>query len=126
MTQTAPETARQTLAWVDIETRPYDVIYSGGGYDTGPEDSSTEIHAHVLAMLSPTMAQALEAVIDNPDAATCAANGCEHPVGEALVEDDERPSGGGLIWHWTALVDLGNRVLAVCEDCSPETLYVNA
>lgn len=120
MTQT-PVDLTQRLNWVDIETRPYSFRYTGGDYETGPTDEQIEVDPAIAAALSPAMLVALNQILDNPDGATCAGNGCKAAVGEVLWEDDE--GRGGLSWHWTALVEVDGRVLAVCEECSPTNLY---
>lgn len=118
----------ETLTSVTVEGGyvSWEPIY--GQDDDGNPDMVGEIlviDPAFEATLSPAMRATLTLVGQAVDTIRCYSNACpsENPVGWVLHEDDEHPSGGGLRWAYTALVEHNGRAIAVCEDCDPATVY---
>ena len=118
-----PPVAQPTrLAFVDIEDAPRMIATLG-------TDGMPVGHDPALG-LTDQMADRLREVCDIVDSTRCEANGCENglvtatgespaPVGWLLAgEADERTE-----WAPLALVQRGERVVVVCRDCSPSTVY---
>jgi len=88
--------------------------------DSDPLNSGTEYlrsEYFVLAALGGALADALAAVLDSPEEATC--DNCKAGVGYLLIESDD----GRLeepYWHYTALILHGPEfpVVRLCEDCA--------
>lgn len=106
------------MTWVDVELAPCILQPDGrvllylGEY---PE----------IRLMSTTIKVSVEEMINRIDEDTCAAEGCSTPVGFVLHDDDDDPHRGAR-WHWTTFVRAGNKVIAVCEGCSPANLYSEA
>lgn len=121
----ADEMAAASLTWRNIESSPIEESFVSDPA-TGAPVTVWDLHPDAHAVLPEREVARLHALIEHGDGATCEGNGCTEPVGFALHEDDEAPSGGGLVWQWSTLVTLPTgRVLAVCESCSPSNVYAD-
>jgi hypothetical protein len=114
-----------SLEWVDIEVDPTD--------HGGDPHAALALLREVYVQLTIPMRMTLEMVIDEPDEHTCQANGCTVPpwnraasVGYVLHEDDDNPARSGWSWRWLTLIQRDDRVIVVCENCTPSTVYDKA
>lgn len=108
-----------TLTWVDEVT----VTVSGD-----PGDPDVEFYHPELTN---QMIEVLQKVVNEPDEWSCQAEGCNigrpgdrpAPVGWVLHEPEDYGDRGGLTWAWTTVVQVGEKVFVVCEDCTPSNVY---
>jgi len=116
-----PEVRPERLIWIDVESAPEMTEFRDGVGDVVGWAPVTP------PGLTDRMAEKLREVCDLVDQFDCEANGCtagpnDRPagIGWGLAGDaDERTE-----WRWVALVQYGReRVVAVCEDCSPTVVY---
>ena len=110
-----------SIEWVDIEVDPTD--------HGGDPHAALALLREVYVQLTIPMRMTLEMVIDEPDEHTCQANGCAlpgtasaAPIGYVLYDDDDDYV-RGLQWRWLTLIQRDDKVIVVCEDCSPTNLY---
>lgn len=114
----------ETLHWVTIDGDPF-VRYGGNLVDPQTMELTEEGED-----LPDEVAKRLMHLIEEEfDSGSCEANCCGYDyktkqsrpntVGLYLSGDADQHMG----WAFTTFVVVGDRVLAVCEDCSPDTLY---
>lgn len=112
----APVLTPERLSWVDVEAPPRMVAILNPA-DGSPLGQYAEIDDDLP--MTDKMADKFRAVCDGVDWFICEANGCNTMIGWVLAgEADERTE-----WRGTTLVQRGTNVLAVCDDCSPSTVY---
>lgn len=124
----APVAAPERLAWVDVESPPTMVAI------LDPADGKPLGHYAQFADdlgLTDLMADRARALSDHVDDGDCEANPCVSspyvrdgvavgaPIGWVLAgEADERTE-----WRPMTLIQRGRKVIAVCLDCSPSSIY---
>ena len=123
MAETTPEPV-PSLRWVTLDVDPF-VTYGGDLVD--PQTMELTEKGEQLPIR--VAKRLLHLIEEEFDSGSCEANACgwDYKRGEA------RPSTVGLYltgdadqhmgWAFTTFVEIGSRVLAVCEECSPDTLY---
>lgn len=101
----------EMLTWVD------EVIPSLSG---DPGDPTIEFYD---GDLTKPMLALLKRIANEPDEWTCHVGGCKNAIGYVLHEPEDYHDTGGLRWEWTTVMQRGDKVWAVCEECSPESVY---
>lgn len=122
--------------WRDVAAEVWDVSRHAD-VERGPGEPDRLEAANLPEGGWPEVVQWL---LDHPDETRCAMHAvpfrdaplCDQPVGFVLYEDDDHPYRSGLVWRYTALVEIPHagpetaRVLAVCEDCAPDNMFTTA
>lgn len=124
----APQPER--LAWVDLDSNPRTIAIADPS--TGEPLGQYAQFDDDLPMTD-LMADKARAVCDLVDQSSCEALGCQS--GPGYTRPDGSPATAGIGWvlageadertEWRAfaVVQRGRKVIAVCLDCSPTTIY---
>ena len=108
----------QSVGYVEIDASPAEEHW---GDPTFPGPTEFVVKSE-YAILPDAFVAAIKWLIDNPDdGGRCAACYLVGRIGYILHDDDDDPSGNGLRWSHTVLVQSAplGPVVAICEDCSP-------
>ena len=124
-----PQPDVDRLCWVLVDSVPrmVSILDPNTGAPIGHYPDAVDVE------MTDAMADRFRAVCDDVDSASCEAEGCQAGPDYRRADGSRPPAAVGFVlageadermeWRALALVQRGQRVIAVCEDCSPSTVY---